>query len=154
MNTVWPAGSVNSKKYFVAPHKLHKIWWSNQKAYLALTSATTHLTISPVNRNVFCSRHKSRFVSLKLSFKVSEKQKSNAKQNKGSSYNVPSAIKGSLVSYYLLSKQGFCYRLSHSREMFNHSRSVAFYDCEILRGNAAIRQVFLSKWLNCVFTGL
>lgn len=33
---------------------------------LALRSATTHLTISTVNRNLFCLRHETSFVSLDI----------------------------------------------------------------------------------------
>lgn len=74
--------------------KQKKLWFcisytkfsgTTKSGSLASRSATTHLTISPVNRNVFSLRHKRCFVSwilLKSSLKVSEKQNSSSKQNR------------------------------------------------------------------------
>lgn len=61
MNRLWPDSSVNSKKNFVALNT--NFGGMTKIAYLAWRLATTHLATSPVNRNVFCVRHKTRFVS-------------------------------------------------------------------------------------------
>lgn len=137
-----PCGSPLTSKHFSG---------TTRSGSLGPRSETTYFTISPVNRNVFCSRPETEFLSLWISLKLSlgVSEKTNARRQTKHKTRVWAVIhlvslNAVFASRHLLSKQ------DRRAERWTAGGRSPF----MAENRRVFHKVFLSARLSRVFTGL